>query len=422
MNMEEEKEKARPRFLFDAGLASHDTSRGMLLELQPSGLHVLNEYRPPLLCYGVAVAAVALALALTLLFRPFLDPDVFSLFFAAVMVSAWYGSLGPGLLATGLAVLLIDAFLLYPVDLNLHSFLRLIVFIVVALLISSLTAARKRAEAALRKAHDELEMRVQERTTELAQANQELWRLQREMGRVEPLAALGRITGTIAHELGTPLNSVLGYSQLLAQEELSESARESLTVIETQIQRMVDIIHHYLSRTRGAVRKYRQVDLNALIRETLVLLEPVFRQHRVRAITVLAEALPSPSADEASMQRVFINLLNNAVDAMENGGTVTITTRAATPPETAQPGAIVEVSDTGVGIPPAVLSRIFDLFVTTKASGKGTGLGLAVCQEIMKGHGGTIKISSQVGEGTCVRIFLPTEESIGRAVPTEEKR
>jgi len=409
-------------FCLTAGFALSDTSVDMISQLQPPGSQVLNEHRSPLLCYGVAVAVVALALVLTLLLRPFLDPDVFSLFFAAVMVSAWYGGLGPGLLATALAVLLIDAFLLYPVDqftLNLHSFLRLIMFMLVALLISSLTAARRRAEDALRKAHDELEMRVQERTAELVQANQELWRLQREMGRVEPLAALGRITGTIAHELGTPLNSVLGYSQLLAQEELSEGARESLKIIETQVQRMVDIIHHYLSRTRGAVRKYSQVDINELIRETLVLLEPFFRQHRVQANTVLRGALLPLSAEEASLQRVFINLFNNAVDAMENGGTLTITTRAATPPEIDKQGMIVEVKDTGVGIPAELLPRIFDLFVTAKASGKGTGLGLAVCQEIVKTHGGTIKINSQVGEGTCVQIFLPTEDSSGLPASAE---
>lgn len=396
----------------------------MIAKLQSSGPQALTEHRAPLLCYGVAVAVVALALVLTLLLRRLLDPDVFSLFFAAVMVSAWYGGLGPGLLATALAALVIDAFLLYPVDqftLNFHSLVRLIVFMVVALLISSLTAARKRAEDALRKAHDELEMRVQERTAELAQANQELWRLQREMGRVEPLAALGRITGTIAHELGTPLNSVLGYSQLLAQEGLSEGARESLKIIETQVQRMTDIIHHYLSHTRGAVRKYSQVDINELIRETLVLLEPFFHQQRVQANMVLARALPVLSADEASLQRVFINLFNNAVDAMENGGTLTITTCAATPPDIAKRGMTVEVRDTGVGIPAELLPSIFDLFVTTKASGKGTGLGLAVCQEIVKAHGGTIEISSQVGEGTCIRIFLPTEDRNRRAALTEGK-
>lgn len=377
----------------------------------------------PFFRYGVAVLSVVLSLVLTWLLWPLLDPPVFSLFFAAVMISSWYGGLGPGLLATALAVLVIDISLLHfsgKPTLTLHSVLRLAVFILVALLISSLTAARKRAEAALRKAHDELELRVHERTKELAHVNTELWRLQHEMGRVEPLAALGRITGTIAHELGTPLNSVLGYSQLLSQEILSENAREYVDIIKRQVQRMVDSIHHYLSQTRGSVRQFHPVQLHPLLRETLLLLEPMFRQHQVQISTRLAEALPPLCGDEASLQRVFINLLTNAVDALEHGGTVSITTRATAPPETAHPGACIEINDTGNGIAPELLPRIFELFVTTKAAGKGTGLGLAVCQEIVRAHGGAIDISSRVGQGACVRIFLPGENGVGRVTSVEE--
>jgi two-component system NtrC family sensor kinase len=402
-----------------------------------------NEQRSPLWGYGIAVVAAMLALVLTLFILPMIQPSVFPLFFAAVMLSAWYGGLGPGLLATALAVVASDFFLiplsstpLVPLD----TFLRLGVFVLVALLISSLTAARKRAEEALRKAHDELEGRVQERTAELAKANealraeiaerkeaerqvaqvtrelvernQELLRLQREMSRVEPLAALGRVTGTIAHELGTPLNSVLGYTQLLAQEELPESVHESIEIIKTQVHRMVDIIQHYLARTRRALQKHDPINLNELIRDTLVLLKPIFQQHRVQATTTLVESLPPLSGDTASLQRVLINLLNNAVDALAEGGTVTILTRESRLSEIDRPGVTIEVTDTGTGIPPELLPRIFDLFETTKAPGKGTGLGLAVCQEIVKGHGGTIEIHSQVGEGTCVRIFLPTDERV----------
>jgi signal transduction histidine kinase len=388
----------------------------MIIKFRSLGLQVLNQDHSPVLRYAVAVIAVALAQALTSLLGPSLDPEVSSLFLAAVMVSAWYGGLGPGLLATALAVVLIETFLLYPVgqyDLNVHSFLRLTVFMVVALLISSLTAARKRAEDALRKAHDELEMRVQERTAELAQVNQELWNLQREMARVEPLAALGRVTGTIAHELGTPLNSVLGYSQLLAQEALSDSARESLSIIESQAHRMIEVIQHYLSHTRGALQRHQQININDLVRETLVLLKPIFRQRRVQVTTALAEALPALSGDGASLQRVLINLFNNAVDAMNEGGTVTVVTRLSPFSEAARPGVAMEIRDTGAGIPPELLPRIFELFVTTKASGKGTGLGLALSQEIVKAHGGAIDIRSQVGAGTCVRIFLPSEEGGG---------
>src|SRR5262249_44385442 len=137
---------------------------------------------------------------------------------------------------------------------------------------------------------------------------------------------------------------------------------------------------------------------------------PIFHQGRVQGQTALAEGLPFPSGDGASLQRVLINVLTNAVDAMDGGGTVTVGTRGRPMGETARPGVIVGITDTGAGIPSELLPRLFELFVTTKAPGKGTGLGLAVCQEIIKGHGGMIEIGSQVGEGTWVRIFLPTAE------------
>ncbi|HEV8343993.1 MAG TPA: ATP-binding protein [Candidatus Binatia bacterium] len=389
----------------------------------------------PLLGYGVSVVTVVAALSLNLLSWPLVQGTPSSLFFAAVMVSSWYGGLGPGLLATVLSAIALDYFFITPVhslSLDWSAIVRLSVFLLVALLTSYLTAARKRAEEALRIAHGQLEKRVEERTIELAQANEslraeilerkraenELWRLQREMGRVERLAALGRITGTIAHELGTPLNSVLGYTQLLAQEELSEGARRRLTIIATQVQRMGDIIQHYLSRTRGSSRK-DQIHINEMVRETLVLLNPIFQQHAVEVTAILAESLPLLRGDEASLQRVLINVLDNAVDATKERGLLKIATHASRSSETEGPGVIIEITDTGAGIPAELLPKIFDLFVTTKPSGKGTGLGLVVCQEIVKAHRGNIEINSRVGEGTCVRIFLPADERLGESALVE---
>ena len=258
--------------------------------------------------------------------------------------------------------------------------------------------------------NDELEVRIAHATEELVTRNQELLRLQREMDRVEPLAALGRVTGAIAHELGTPLNTILGYSQLLDLEELSASAQENVRTIETQARRMAEIIRHYLSRTRDATRHYRSVHINTIVQDTLALLNPMFQQRQVTVTTALSGSLPALNGEDASLERVLINVFKNAVDAMPEGGNVEVSTRATVPPGTPQSGVMIDISDTGAGIPAELLPRIFDLFVTTKEPGAGTGLGLALCQEIIKAHGGTITLASEVGKGTTVTIFLPTLE------------
>jgi signal transduction histidine kinase len=254
----------------------------------------------------------------------------------------------------------------------------------------------------------EAKQRLNDVTRELVERNKELWSLQQEMGRVEQRAALGWMTGAIAHELGTPLNSVLGYTHLLAQEELPEKARRHVKTITSQIQRMTDIVQYYLDRTRGSTSQRSSVNVNELVRDTLVLLAPVFTEKTVRVITELEESLPSVNAHSGSLQRVLINLINNAVASIRQDGKITITTRTAQFSERNRSGINIEVTDTGAGIPADLLPRVFDLFITTKNHAKGSGLGLAVCQEIVKEHGGKITISSQVEKGTTVKIFLPT--------------
>jgi signal transduction histidine kinase len=408
---------------------------------------------PLVLRYGLAVGTVALATLLTKLLEPFIAPSIYPLFIAAIVVSAWYGGLGPALLATVFSTLALDYFFIVSPGHTLIPGvvypLRLAAFGLVAIVISALTGGLQRAQEELRNEHAALEIRVQERTRELAETNtalrteiaerrrteqrlaqttrelaeqnSELLRLQREMARVEPLAALGRITGTIAHELGTPLNSVLGYCQLVGQEELSESTRRRLDIIEGEVQRMVDIIQLYLSRARGARPDYSQVNVNELVRETTTLLEPIFQQRALSIKLALGNALPQIEGDAASLRRLLINLLNNAVDATAEGGRVIVVTRTRQASDSGALGVTIEVTDNGRGIPREILPKIFDLFVTSKAPGKGTGLGLAICQEIAKAHGGTLEVTSRVGEGTCARIFLPALGQGGRSGAVEAK-
>jgi C4-dicarboxylate-specific signal transduction histidine kinase len=381
--------------------------------------------RPPLLRYTIAIGAVAVALSIASAIPSRADPSHFSLFFVAVMLSSWYGGLGAGLVATILSAASLDYFFLTPhhsIHLDWRTFLRLGVFTAIAVATSYLTTARKRAEGALREAHDELDQRVRQRTAELAQTNdtlraeiverrraeKELLRLQLEMGRVERLATLGRMAGTIAHDLGTPLNSVLGYTQLLCQEDLSERARRRLAIIETQIHRMGEIIERYLTHTRGSPSR-NKVNINDLIRDTLTLLQPIFQQRGVEVTSILPDTMPIVHGDGNSIQRVLINLLDNAVDACSKNGVVKIGTMQCPASATRAAGVTIEISDNGSGIPVEMLPKIFDLFVTTKPPGKGTGLGLVICQEIIKAHGGVINIASQVGQGTAVSIYLPSD-------------
>ncbi len=259
-----------------------------------------------------------------------------------------------------------------------------------------------RMTAVLREREEEERLRTERKTQYL----------QEQLIERERLAALGRMAGAIAHEVGTPLTSVLGYTQLLAKEQLSERGRQRVKIIESQVQRMAEIIQTYLARTRGIPSERRTIEVNELVRGTIDQLRLMLRRAGLRISFVESNAPPPIVGDLDGLHRVLVNLIQNAADAMQGGGEIIIRTERVEPPQAPFAGVVIEVADTGVGIPPDVLPKIFDLFFTTKPQGRGTGMGLAICHEIVKAHRGRIDVASELGKGTRMRVLLPLEGSL----------
>jgi two-component system NtrC family sensor kinase len=214
---------------------------------------------------------------------------------------------------------------------------------------------------------------------------------------------------------------------MLRDQDLPASAHEDLKHINTQAERAARIVQNLLLFAREHKPQRLLIDLNENVRSTLSLRAYQLRVDNIRVVTELAPDLPGTVADPFQLQQVFLNLINNAHQAMierDHQGTLTIRTAVTSPagaPE-GEPVLRVSVSDTGVGVPARDLHRIFDPFFTTKPVGQGTGLGLSICFGIVQEHGGRIWAESEVGAGTTVHVELPLlQEALRVADDAEEE-
>ena len=241
-----------------------------------------------------------------------------------------------------------------------------------------------------------------ERNEALRHANELLFDLQRQLGRAQRLATLGHLTARIAHEIGTPLNSVAVHLQLLERSQgLTDQDRRRLVTIDGQIQRLVATIHGLLTATRGTAPHLEPTDLNAVVQGVTDLMAPVLAAKDIECAFSAFPGLPPVRANGHQVQQVVLNLLTNAVDAMPSGGSLRIATSRE------GEAAVLRVADSGPGIAPDSRDRIFEPFFTTKDSGGGTGLGLAVCRQIVDTHGGTIQVTDAPGGGAAFEVRLP---------------
>lgn len=233
----------------------------------------------------------------------------------------------------------------------------------------------------------------------------------------DKLAAVGKLATAIAHEINNPLAVIAekaGWMEdLLRDGDIKNDPNYSELFKATQdikkhVNRGKKITHRLLGFVRRKEIEYKEIDVNLILGETVYFLEKETRFRNIDIITEYQDTLPRIFSDEAQLQQVFINILNNAIDAIDKNGTIYITTRRQ------DKGVLVSIADTGPGIPKKVLERIFDPFYTTKPVGKGTGLGLSTSYDIVKRLMGHMTLESEVGKGTTFHVMLPLTQPEGR--------
>ena len=234
--------------------------------------------------------------------------------------------------------------------------------------------------------------------------------LETQLRQSDRLASVGLLAAGVAHEVNTPLAGISSYVQMM-QRKMPESdpRRPILEKIEKQTFRASSIVNNLLNFSRQQASEMQAVDIGAVVDETLALAELPLSKRKVRVETRLDESLPAVWGDPGKLQQVLMNLVLNARDSMPDGGDLSI--RAF-----CQNGEVIlEIADTGTGIPKEQIHKIYDPFFTTKGTGKGTGLGLSVTYGIVQEHRGTITVRSESGRGTCFRVALPLAASRARA-------
>jgi len=232
-------------------------------------------------------------------------------------------------------------------------------------------------------------------------------RLEDQLLQAEKLSSIGLLAAGIAHEVNTPITGISSYAQMLLKETPAGDARKPiLEKIEKQTFRAAEIVNGLLNFARVNGSEFEDLDLNRLIRESLLLLEHQFKQNHVDVVYAPDESVPMVYGNAGKLQQVFVNLFLNAKDAMPSGGTLKVKTSRN------DRMVVVDIHDSGVGITAENIRKIYDPFFTTKSTGRGTGLGLAVTYGIVQEHGGRISVDSIPTKGTHFRLKLPTRQAL----------
>jgi len=378
---------------------------------------------PTIWSYGIAVLSVAAALIISRLPAVHLQDAPVSLFLCAVLLSAWFGGIGPGLLATTLSALAFNYYFLPPI----HSLgpkpdeiPRLVIFTVSALFVGSLSAAERSAIESLRRARDDLRKTVQElRSTNEALQAESLERkhaeearreAQAELARVSRVTTMGELTASLAHEVNQPIAAAVTNANtclrwLTRDHPDVEEAREAASRIVKDATRAAGIISRVRLLFKKSTPQRELVDVNEAIREMMVLLRSEATRYNITVRMELAADLPRIMGDRVQLQQVLMNLIVNSIDATkEVDGARELAVKSQ---RTEKEEVLVSVSDTGVGLPPEQTEQIFNAFFTTKPH--GTGMGLRISRSIVESHGGRLWSADNSPRGANFCFTLPTK-------------
>ncbi len=245
-----------------------------------------------------------------------------------------------------------------------------------------------------------LEDRIQEATRRVVE-------LQKQVGQLQQLTALGYLTATLAHDLGTPLHSIAGMANLLQERgNWPPDVARKLELIVQQTQRLNTVIQNVRRATRPPEPHFEAVEVPELLNETLTLVDPLMRKAGIELMVHLDEKIPRINADRYRIQTALFNLIQNAMESMPEGGLITVFAQA----DGERREVSLTVKDTGKGIPPELMERVCEPFFSTHQEEGLRGLGLAIVQDIVKIHGGRIAIESPPGDGTRIVLTFPAAE------------
>jgi C4-dicarboxylate-specific signal transduction histidine kinase len=380
--------------------------------------------KPPVIwSYGIAVLSVTSALMVSRWPGLHLEAAPVSLFLCAVMLSAWFGGVGPGLFATILCSVAFYYYFLPPI----HSLAgkpaelpRLVIFMVSTLFVGALSAAQRSATESLRRARDDLKGTIQQlqRTNEALEAEsrerqraeENLGQAQADLAHISRVTTMGELTAALAHEVNQPIAAAVTSANscirwLEADVPNLDKARGAAMRIVKDGTRAAEIIGRIRLLFQKGTHQLEPVNVNEVIQEMIALLRGETTRYSISVRPELAADLPLVTGDHVQLQQVMMNLMTNSIDAMKVADGARELSIKSQRSENGE--LLVSVSDTGVGLPPGQAEQIFNAFFTTKPH--GTGMGLRICRSIVESHGGRLWAAENSPRGARFYFTLPAK-------------